>query len=124
MAANFAQNIYLTHRNVKFNLRGPNSACSPSISAFPYLMYVAVMDGRTRPSHAALNGKIWRKDDPVWSVIFPPNGFNSRCRTRALTAGQIQREGLGRAHHCRLAGVLRPTRALQQCPSGCGVRRP
>lgn len=62
--------------------------------AFPYLMYVAVMDGRTRPSHAALNGKIWRKDDPVWSVIFPPNGFNCRCRTRALTPGQMKREGL------------------------------
>ena len=63
-------------------------------SAFPYLMYVAVMDGRTRPSHAALNGRIWRKDDPVWQAIFPPNGFNCRCRTRALTAGQMRREGL------------------------------
>lgn len=62
--------------------------------AFPYLMYVAVMDGRTRPSHAALNGRIWRKDDPVWQTIFPPNGFNCRCRTRALTPGQMMREGL------------------------------
>lgn len=62
--------------------------------AFPYLMYVAVMDGRTRPSHAALNGKVWRKDDPVWSSIYPPNGFNCRCRTRALTPGQMTREGL------------------------------
>lgn len=63
-------------------------------SSFPYLMYVAVMDGRTRPSHAALNGKIWRKDDPVWLSIYPPNGFNCRCRTRALTQGQMRREGL------------------------------
>ena len=63
-------------------------------NSFPYLMYVAVMDGRTRPSHAALNGKIWRKDDPVWAAIYPPNGFNCRCRTRALTAGQMEREGL------------------------------
>ena len=63
-------------------------------SSFPYLMYVAVMDSRTRPSHAALNGRIWRKDDPVWQSIGPPNGFNCRCRTRALTEGQMQREGL------------------------------
>jgi len=62
--------------------------------AFPYLMYVAVMDGRTRPSHAALNGQVWHKDDPVWASIYPPNGFNCRCRTRALTAGQMKREGL------------------------------
>lgn len=65
--------------------------------AFPYLMYVAVMDGRTRPSHAALNGKIWRKDHTVWTVISPPNGFNCRCRTRALTPGQMKREGLAEA---------------------------
>lgn len=63
-------------------------------SAFPYLMYVAVMDGRTRPSHAALNGRVWRKDDPIWQSIYPPNGFNCRCRTRALTGGQMRREGL------------------------------
>lgn len=63
-------------------------------TAFPWLMYVAIMDGRTRPSHAALNGRIWRKDDPVWASIYPPNGFNCRCRTRALTDGQMRREGL------------------------------
>lgn len=61
--------------------------------AFPYLMYVAVMDQRTRESHALLNGKVYRKDDPVWDVLYPPNGFNCRCRTRALTAGQVAREG-------------------------------
>ena len=61
--------------------------------AFPYLMYVAVMDARTRPSHAALNGKVYRKDDPVWDAIYPSNGFNCRCRTRALTEGQLAREG-------------------------------
>ena len=61
--------------------------------AFPYLMYVAIMDGRTRPSHAALNGRIWRKDDRIWQTIYPPNGFNCRCRTRALTEGQMRREG-------------------------------
>lgn len=59
-----------------------------------YLMYVAVMDGRTRVSHAALDGKIWRKDDPVWASIYPPNGHNCRCRTRGLTEGQLKREGL------------------------------
>ncbi|MCK9468194.1 MAG: phage minor head protein [Porticoccaceae bacterium] len=62
--------------------------------AFPYLQYVAVMDAATRHSHAALNGQVFRKDDPVWASITPPNGFNCRCRTRALSAGQLQREGL------------------------------
>lgn len=62
--------------------------------AFPFLQYVAVMDSKTRPSHSLLHGKIWRKDDPVWDTISPPRGYNCRCRTRALTPGQIEREGL------------------------------
>lgn len=60
--------------------------------AFPYMMYVAVMDSRTRPSHAALNGRVFAKDDPIWDSHYPPNGYNCRCRTRALTRGQVERE--------------------------------
>jgi SPP1 gp7 family putative phage head morphogenesis protein len=63
-------------------------------NAFPYLMYVAVMDSRTRPTHAALHGRVFRKDDPIWRTHYPPNGYNCRCRTRALTEGQVAREGL------------------------------
>jgi len=62
--------------------------------AFPYLQYLAVMDSRTRQSHALLHGKVWRKDDPVWNSIYPPNGYNCRCRTRALTGRQLDRAGL------------------------------
>ena len=62
--------------------------------ARPYWQYIAVQDGRTRPSHRALHGKVWPSDSPVWSVLFPPNGFNCRCRVRALTARQVERMGL------------------------------
>lgn len=57
----------------------------------PYLMYVAVMDGNTRPSHAKLNGRIFRYDDPIWKYLYPPNGWGCRCRTRALTQKQVDR---------------------------------
>lgn len=60
----------------------------------PFWMYVAVMDGRTRPAHAALNGKVFRWDDPIWRVIFPPNGWGCRCRVRALTAAEVEQMGL------------------------------
>jgi SPP1 gp7 family putative phage head morphogenesis protein len=60
----------------------------------PYWRYVAVMDGRTRPAHAALNGKVWRWDDPIWQVIFPPNGWGCRCRIVALTEAEFQALGV------------------------------
>lgn len=43
---------------------------------FPYWQYVAVMDSRTRPSHAAMNGKTLRADDDFWKTSFAPNGYN------------------------------------------------
>lgn len=60
----------------------------------PYWQYVAVMDERTRPAHAALNGKVFRFDDPIWKSCWPPNGYNCRCRVRALSAGDVQRKGV------------------------------
>lgn len=51
----------------------------------PWWQYVAIMDDRTRPSHAALNGRVFRYDDPIWRYYYPPNGFNCRCRVRALS---------------------------------------
>lgn len=60
----------------------------------PYLQYVAILDDRTRPAHAALNGMVFPIDSPVWEVIAPPNGFNCRCRLRALSEKNIQDRGL------------------------------
>jgi len=57
----------------------------------PYWMYVAVMDSKTRPSHAAMHGKVYRWDDPIWLTHYPPCGFNCRCRIRALSERQLRR---------------------------------
>ncbi|MEN3259775.1 phage minor head protein [Sodalis endosymbiont of Spalangia cameroni] len=61
----------------------------------PYWQYVAVMDSHTRPSHAALHGRVFRYDDAGWDTLFPPNGYNCRCRVRALTADQLARHPIG-----------------------------
>lgn len=60
----------------------------------PWFQYVAVMDSRTRPAHRAMNGRVFRYDDPAIGVFWPPCGWNCRCRMRARSDGQLQREGL------------------------------
>jgi SPP1 gp7 family putative phage head morphogenesis protein len=65
-----------------------------NVDSRPYWQYVAVLDARTRPAHRALHGLVFRADDPFWDSHYPPNGFNCRCRVRALTADQVRRMGL------------------------------
>lgn len=60
----------------------------------PWWEYVAVMDNRTRPSHAALNGRVFRYDDPAWAALYPPNGYRCRCRVRARSEGDVARENI------------------------------
>lgn len=60
----------------------------------PFWMYVAILDSHTRPRHRALHGRVFRWDDPIWQVIYPPNGYNCRCRVRALSQDDMEREGL------------------------------
>lgn len=65
-----------------------------SSESHPYWQYVSIQDQSTRPSHAKLNGKVFRYDDPIWQYLYPPNGWGCRCRVRALTAAQVERMGL------------------------------
>lgn len=55
---------------------------------------VAVMDTRTRPRHAALNGFTARYDDPVWQFMYPPDGYHCRCRVRTRTEADAERLGI------------------------------
>ncbi len=60
----------------------------------PYWQYDAVNDRRTRPTHRAMDGKVYPADHPFWDTWYPPNGFRCRCGVRTLSARQVEREGL------------------------------
>lgn len=55
----------------------------------PYLRYSAILDGRTRPAHRALDGKTFPIDDPFWRVFYPPNGFRCRCTVVSLSRREV-----------------------------------
>ncbi|MGN6893494.1 phage head morphogenesis protein, partial [Neisseria sp. P0015.S009] len=64
-----------------------------NIDSRPYWMYDAVGDHRTRPAHAAMDGLVYRYDDPFWATFYPPNGYRCRCSVIALSERDMQRDG-------------------------------
>ncbi|NTV98646.1 MAG: minor capsid protein [Chlorobiaceae bacterium] len=58
---------------------------------FPFWEYSAILDQRTRPSHRALDGKIFLATN---AEFWPPLGFNCRCTVILLTKAQAQRKGI------------------------------
>jgi SPP1 gp7 family putative phage head morphogenesis protein len=59
--------------------------------ALPYWKYVSVGDGKVRDAHRALDGKIFRSDDPFWDTHYPPWDFGCRCQVVAVTAQEVAR---------------------------------
>lgn len=51
------------------------------------LLYETVGDSNVRPDHAALEGVCLPVDDPFWSIAYPPNGWNCRCRVLRVAKG-------------------------------------
>ncbi len=76
--------IFYTNTRVAYQVAKAKKYYSdPNVA---YLRYIAVLDQKTRPSHRALHGTILPKDDDFWRTHYPPNGWNCRCRVRAVPA--------------------------------------
>ena len=60
----------------------------------PFWRYVAVMDERTRPEHAAWHDTVLPTDDPWWDTHYPPNGYNCRCTVVSMSEAGLERSGL------------------------------
>lgn len=60
----------------------------------PFVQYRTVGDHAVRPTHAAMNGKVFRVDDPIWRQWAPPNGFNCRCSLVTLNKRALDARGL------------------------------
>lgn len=90
-----ADNIFRTNIQTAYNVGHYEQMTDPAVVKLrPFWQYDAVNDRHTRPSHLAMDGKVYPADHPVWDVWFPPNGFRCRCTVRTLSKRQVERQGL------------------------------
>lgn len=65
----------------------------------PYVLWSATHDSRVRPDHLEMesfgqNGSgVYRADDPIWQVLYPPAHYNCRCVLIPLTVADAARHG-------------------------------
>lgn len=74
-------------------MTGKFNAFSAATETHPYWMYTAILDGRTRPAHRSLHGRVFLHDDPVWRSIWPPNGFRCRCTVINMRQRTFEAQG-------------------------------
>ncbi|PNG40962.1 phage head morphogenesis protein [Pseudomonas asplenii] len=111
--------IYQTNLQSAY-MAGRKTAMEQTTQTHPYWMFVAILDSKTRPSHRALHGQVYRHDDPIWQTIYPPNGYNCRCRVIALTEAAVKRKGLTVQTSQNQSITFRPDPGFNHAP-GAGL---
>ncbi len=90
-----ADNIFRTNTQTAFQVGHYEQMTKPGVLKLrPYWQYDAVNDSHTRPSHLAMDGRVFPADSPVWDTWYPPNGFRCRCTVRSLSKRQVEQMGL------------------------------
>lgn len=86
--------IFRTNMQTAYNAGHYKSMTNPATKKLrPFWKYVTAGDGEVRESHAAMDGRIYAADDPIWNIWYPPNGFRCRCTVVSLTKSQVERSG-------------------------------
>jgi SPP1 gp7 family putative phage head morphogenesis protein len=90
-----ADNIFRTNTQTAYQVGHYKQMTEPAVmKARPFWIYDAVNDRHTRPSHLAMDGRVFPADSPVWDTWYPPNGFRCRCTVRTLSKREVERQGL------------------------------
>jgi SPP1 gp7 family putative phage head morphogenesis protein len=90
-----AETVFRTNTKTAYEAGRLEQFQDPDVAGFfPFFQYHAVRDLRTRPNHAAMDGRIYRADDPIWQVWYPPAGFNCRCTVTAISTVEIRQRGI------------------------------
>lgn len=88
-------NIFRTNIQTAYQVGHYKQMTDPTVLRLrPYWEYDALNDGHTRPSHLAMDGRVFPADDPIWDIWYPPNGFGCRCGVKTLSERQVRERGL------------------------------
>lgn len=60
----------------------------------PYLQYMPSEAKEPRDAHRRYYGLVRPVDDPIWQVIFPPNGYGCKCWVKQLTEKEAKSIGI------------------------------
>jgi SPP1 gp7 family putative phage head morphogenesis protein len=75
------------------------------LAARPYWQVLGVDDARTRETHRAAHGKVFRANDPGWKTAYPPFGYMCRCRVVSRSEADLTRLGLTVATWAGVSGL-------------------
>ena len=73
----YAEVVYRTNASTAYTAGRFQIARDPDVAeVIPAMEFVALLDARTRPNHAAAHGMIAATDDPIWRQFQPPIGYS------------------------------------------------
>ena len=83
--------VYRTNMSNAWAVGRRRAIMSPLNGRFTLLMYASTRDDHVRPSHAALDGKVFARDDAFWDSYDPPWEWGCRCHTIPLQQTDLDR---------------------------------
>lgn len=99
--------IFDTNLTVAYAV-GQEKANLENADVAPYWLYDAGDEGNTCAVCQALDGKVFRYDDPVWDHIRPPNHWRCNCGVIALSDGQVRSMGRNVESGVDADGTVKP----------------
>lgn len=105
-------------------MAGRKANMQQATDTHPYWMYIAILDGKTRNRHRAMHGQTYRHDDPIWQTIYPPNGYNCRCRVIALSEAAVKRRNLTITDSRTTPNTFQPDPGFNHSPNHLGQTSP
>jgi SPP1 gp7 family putative phage head morphogenesis protein len=91
----YLENVYRTNVASAYGAGRWQQMNDPDvIEARPYRQWFTARDSRVRAEHAVMESVVWRADDPSFSSIAPPAGFQCRCAIVTVSQDEFDDEGL------------------------------